>query len=57
MNKYLADEEAIAKLSTRFLKQSNGLMIVAIGTLDGMFVCIVRPGWRDSIKNAMSFFL
>ena len=56
MTKYLGDEMAMAKVSHGFSKRSRGIFKGAIGALDGWVVRIVRPGWRDKIKNPMSFF-
>ena len=56
MSKYLGDKQAMAKVSAGFSKRSNGLLIGAIGAIDGWLVRIVRPGWRDRIVNPVTFF-
>ena len=56
MLEYLGDERAMAKVSHGFAKRSGGILVGAIGALDGWVVRIVRPGWIDAIKNPMSFF-
>ena len=56
MSKYLGDKQAMSKVSAGFSKRSNGLLIGAIGAIDGWLVRIVRPGWRDRIVNPVTFF-
>ena len=57
MVKYLGDKEAMARVSAGFSKRSNGVLIGAIGAIDGWLVRIVRPSWfRDRIKNPTTFF-
>ena len=56
MGKYLGDERSMAKVSHGFAKSSDGIMIGAIGALDGQIVRIVHPGWIDAIKNPISLF-
>ena len=58
MIKYLGDTHVMAKASAGFSKRSNGLLIGAIGAIDGWLVRIVRPGYQwDGLKNILSFFL
>ena len=56
MIKYLGDKQAMSKVSAGFAKRSNGVLIGAIGAIDGWLVRIVRPGWRDLIVNHVPFF-
>ena len=57
MVKYLGDKEAMSRASAGFSKRSNGVLIGAIGAIDGWLVRIVRPSWfRDKIKNPTKFF-
>ena len=56
MIKYLGDKNAISKASTDFSKRYNGVLIGAIGTLDGRLVRVVRPGFRSFVTNPVSFF-
>jgi len=56
MMKYLGNKRAMSRVSAGFSKRSNGVLIEAIGAIDGWLVRIVRPGWRDLILNPVSFF-
>ena len=56
MIRYLSDKSAMSKVSKGFSKRSNGVLIGAIGAIDGWLVRIVRPDWRDLILNPVSFF-
>ena len=42
--------------SKGFAKRSNGVLVGAIGAIDGWLVRIVRPGFKDSIMNPVAFF-
>ena len=56
MKKYLGDKEAMAKVSKGFAKRSDGVLVGAIGAIDGWLVRIICPGMRDLIMNPVSFF-
>ena len=54
---YLADQEAMHKVSYGFARRSNGVFRGAIGALDGWLVRIIRPCWqRDGFRNITAFF-
>ena len=55
--KYLSDDDSMARVSNRFYLRSDGLLVGAIGTLDGWLVRIRRPlRFWDKIFNPVSFF-
>ena len=52
MESYLSDEVAISRVRKGFLKRSNGVLVGAIGEIDGWLVRIQRPSFRsDRIIN------
>ena len=57
MNEYLHDSNAMAKVSTAFSKQSNGVFKGVIWAIDGWVIRIVKSSYyTDGIKNATTFF-
>ena len=54
---YLNNEIALKKESEGFSKRSNGVLVGAIGAIDGWLVKIQKPSYRlDNIRNTLSFF-
>lgn len=54
---YLTDEKELDRVSKGFSKRSNGVLIGAIGAIDGWLVKIKRPSiTKDNIKNIVGFF-
>ena len=57
MDVYLSAIDAMTKVSNEFASHSNGILKVAIGSIDGWLVQIVRLSLsREFIKNPTSFF-
>ena len=55
--KYLADEEAMNRVSHGFSKRSNGVLRGAIGAIDGWLVKIKRPNYLlDKVTNPVPFY-
>ena len=55
---YLSNEDELKRVSKGFSKRSNGILLGAIGAIDGWLVRIERPSIRlDGIKNIVVFFL
>lgn len=46
----------MANFSNGFVKQSNGVLIGAIGPLDRWLVCVVQHESCDGVTNPVSFF-
>ena len=54
---YLNDEEELNRVSVGFSQRSNGVLIGAIGAIDGWLVKIKRPtSTLDKIRNVVGFF-
>lgn len=57
MHHYLTNIDAMTQVSTGFSARSNGVLIGAIGALDGWLVRIIEPSWRrDSLSNNINLF-
>ena len=58
MAAYLDNPEALTKVSLGFSSRSNGVLVGAIGAIDGWLVKITRPNkrWDDHVKNVSGFF-
>ena len=57
MEDYLNDLSAMKSVSNGFSKRSNGILVEAIGAIDGWLVRIGKPSmYRDGQKNPTSFF-
>ena len=58
MDAYLNNPEALERVSHGFAQRSNGILVGAIGAIDGWLVKISKPSrrWDGHIKNVVGFF-
>ena len=57
MEGYIANDDAMLKVSEGFSKRSDGVFCGAIGALDGWLVRIIKPSYdRDGITNPTTFY-
>ena len=56
MENYLNDLAEMKTVSHGFSKRSNGILIGAIGAIDGCLVHVIRISWYDFVTNLVSYF-